>query len=189
MRIHFFQAVTLLPRISLHVDLCVHKLARNKGIHFDSSLVYLTTSLYLILEEPSSDVVADGAGIVDQLKVSLGFALLGRFGLAKFRVLAQMFAHHLLQVGLVSGFGYDALFLQHGQDTHLLLNQLDSRQQVHTKIDKGPLDTLLFVLFLLLDKHVMVEELLETLVGVVDEELFQCVELENLKTGNVQNAL
>ena len=95
--------------------------------------------------------------------------------------------HELLQVGLVSSLGDDALFLQHGQDAHLLLNQLNGGQQVHAKIDKGPLDTLLLVLFLLLDEHVMVEELLETLVSVVDEELFQGVELENLKTSDIQD--
>ena len=144
---------------------------------------------YLVLEEPSGDVVANSSGVVMHFKVSFGFALFGGFGFAKGFVVAQMLVHHLLQVGLVSGFRDDTLFLQHGQDAHLLLNQLNGGQQVHAKIDKGPLDTLLLVLFLLLDEHVMVEELLETLVSVVDEELFQGVELENLKTGNVQDTL
>ena len=45
---------------------------------------------YLILEEPSSDVVADSAGIMAQREVSLGQSFLGWFGLAKFVVLAQM---------------------------------------------------------------------------------------------------
>ena len=108
-------------------------------------------------------------------------------GLSERSVLAEMLVHHLLQVGLVSGFGDDTLFLQHGQDAHLLLNQLNGGQQVHAKIDKGPLDTLLLVLFLLLDEHVVVEELLETLVGVVDQKLLQHVELENLETGDVEH--
>merc|ERR1719322_1036655 len=141
----------------------------------------------LVLEEPSSDVVSDGTGVVVDLKVSLGLALLGGLGLAKGLVLAQMLAHHLLQVGLVSGLGDDALFLQHGQDAHLLLNQLDSDNQVHTEVDESPLDTLALVLFLLLNEHVVVEELLETLVGVVDQKLLQHIELENLKAGNVQD--
>merc|ERR1712168_371427 len=98
-----------------------------------------------------------------------------------------MLAHHLLQVGLVSGLGDDALFLQHGQDAHLLLNQLDGDDQVHTEVDKGPLDTLTLGLFLLLNEHVVVEELLETLVGVVDQKLLQDVKLENLETGDVQD--
>ena len=80
---------------------------------------------YLILEEPASDVVSDGTGVVMDLEVSFGLALLGGLGLTERLVLAQMLAHHLLQVGLVGGLGDDALLLQHGQDAHLLLDQLD----------------------------------------------------------------
>merc|ERR1712198_815582 len=141
----------------------------------------------LVLEEPASDVVSDGTGVVVDLKVSLRLALLGGLGLAKGLVLAQVLAHHLLQVGLVGGLGDDALFLKHGQDTHLLLNQLDSDDQVHTEVDESPLDTLSLVFFLLLDEHVVVEELLETLIGVVDQKLLQDVELEDLKAGDVQD--
>merc|ERR1712131_11169 len=141
----------------------------------------------LVLEEPASDVVSDGTGVVVDLKVSLGLALLGGLGLAKGLVLAQVLAHHLLQVGLVGGLGDDALFLKHGQDAHLLLNQLDSDDQVHTEVDESPLDTLSLVFFLLLDEHVVVEELLETLIGVVDQKLLQDVELEDLKAGDVQD--
>merc|ERR1719414_1561459 len=141
----------------------------------------------LVLEEPASDVVTDGAGVVVDLKVSLGLALLGGLGLAKGLVLAQMLAHHLLQVGFVSGLGDDALFLKHGQDAHLLLNQLNGDNQVHTEVDESPLNTLALVLFLLLNEHVVVEELLETLVGVVDQKLLQDIELENLETGDVQD--
>merc|ERR1719391_960587 len=141
----------------------------------------------LVLEEPASDVVSDGTGVVVDLKVSLGLALLGGLGLAKGLVLAQVLAHHLLQIGLVSGLGDDALFLQHGQDAHLLLNQLNGDNQVHTKVDEGPLDTLTLVLFLLLNEHVVVEELLETLVGVVDQKLLQDIELEDLKASDVQD--
>merc|ERR1712042_108292 len=98
-----------------------------------------------------------------------------------------MLAHHLLQVGLVGGLGDDALFLQHGQDSHLLLDQLDRNDQIHTEVDEGPLDALRLVLFLLGDEHVVVEELLETLVGVVDKKLLQDIELENLEPGNIQD--
>merc|ERR1719312_1959119 len=121
------------------------------------------------------------------LEVSFGLALLGGLGLAKGLVLAQVLAHHLLQVGLVSGLGDDALFLKHGQDAHLLLNQLNGDDQIHSKINKGPLDTFSLVLFLLQDEHVVVKELLETLVGVVDQKLLQDIKLENLKTSNVQD--
>merc|ERR1719383_219102 len=141
----------------------------------------------LVLEEPASDVVADDSGIVAQLEVSFGLALLCRLWLAEFVVLAQVLAHELLQVGFVGSLGDDALFLQHGEDAHLLLDQLDGGQQVHAEVDEGPLDTLSLVLFLLLDEHVVVEELLETLVGVVDQKLLEGVELENLETGDIQH--
>merc|ERR1739842_49101 len=95
-------------------------------------------------------------------KVSLGLALLGGLGLAEGLMFAQVLAH-------------------------FLLNQLDSDDQVHTKVDKSPLDTLSLVLLLLLDKHVVVEELLETLVGVVDKKLLQNIELEDFKAGNIQD--
>jgi len=123
------------------------------------------------------------------LKVRLGLAFLGRLGFAEGLVLAQMLAHELLQVGLVSSLGDDALFLQHGQDAHLLLNELDGDDQIHTKIHESPLDTFGLVLFLFLDEHVVVEELLKTLVGVVDQKLFQDVQLENLETSNVKTPM
>ena len=155
---------------------------------YDVPLLKARANTHLVLEEPASDVVSDGTGVVVDLKVSLGLALLGGLGLAKGLVLAQMLAHHLLQVGLVGGLGDDALLLQHGQDAHLLLDQLDGDDQVHAEVDEGPLDALALVLFLLLDEHVVVEELLETLVGVVDQKLLQDVELEDLKAGDVQDA-
>merc|ERR1712198_86365 len=141
----------------------------------------------LVLEEPASDVVSDGTSVVVDLKVSLRLALLGGLGLAKGLVLAQVLAHHLLQVGLVSGFGDNALFLKHGQDAHLLLNQFNGDNQVHTEVDESPLDALSLVLFLLLDKHVVVEELLETLIGVVNQKLLQDIELKDLKASDVQD--
>ena len=56
-----------------------------------------------------------------------------------------------------------------------------------TEIDHNPLDTFTLVLFLLKDKHVVIEELLETLVGVVDAKLLESVEVENLETGNIEH--
>merc|ERR1719447_2207878 len=141
----------------------------------------------LVLEEPASDIVSDGTSVVVDLKVSLGLALFGGLGLAEGLVLAQVLAHHFLQIGLVCSLGNDALFLKHGQDAHLFLNQLNGDNQVHTEVNESPLDTLALVLFLLLNKHVVVEELLETLIGVVDQKLLQHIELKNLKTGNVQD--
>ena len=59
--------------------------------------------------------------------------------------------------------------------------KLNARGQVHTEIDESPLDALAFVLFLLENEHVVVEELLEFLVGEVDTKLLEGVELYNFK--------
>lgn len=58
-----------------------------------------------------------------------------------------------------------------------LLNQFNTLLQIHAKIDEGPFDTLALVFLLLQDKHVVIEELLQFLVGEVNTELFEAVEL------------
>ena len=58
-----------------------------------------------------------------------------------------------------------------------LFQEVDGVLQVHTKIDEGPLDTFTFVLFLLKNEHVVVEELLQLLVGEVDAKLLETVVL------------
>ena len=58
-----------------------------------------------------------------------------------------------------------------------LLHELDAGLQVHTEIHKDPVDTFTFVLFLLKYEHVMVEKLLQLLVGEVDAKLLETVEL------------
>lgn len=112
--------------------------------------------------------------------------------------------------GLVVGLGEHAFFFKDGQDTHrlkyyvfvhyhtcqssetsikcfikhgrilYLLNQLNTGSQVHAEVNELPLDTFLLVLFLLQDKHVVVEKLLESFVGVVDTQLLKAVELFNV---------
>jgi len=58
-----------------------------------------------------------------------------------------------------------------------LLDEVDALLEVHAEVDELPLDALLAVLLLLEHEHVMVEELLETLVGVVDAQLLERVVL------------
>ncbi len=62
-----------------------------------------------------------------------------------------------------------------------LFNQLDALLQVHTKVNERPLYPLPFVLFLLKDKHVVVEELLEPFVGEVYAQLLKSVILERFE--------
>lgn len=58
-----------------------------------------------------------------------------------------------------------------------LLDQLNTSGQIHAEIDKHPINALSFVFFLFQYEHVMVEKLLQFLVGEVDTELFKPVEL------------
>ena len=58
-----------------------------------------------------------------------------------------------------------------------LLNELDAGGQVHPEVDELPLDAFLLVLLLLQHEHVVVEKLLQFLVGEVDAQLLQAVEL------------
>lgn len=60
-----------------------------------------------------------------------------------------------------------------------LLNEVDARLEVETKVDEVPFDALLAVLLLFQHKHVMVEELLQLLVGQVDAQLLKGVHLEH----------
>ena len=56
-----------------------------------------------------------------------------------------------------------------------LLDELNAGSQVHPKVDEGPLDAFLLVLLLLQHEHVVVEKLLQFLVGEVDAQLLQAV--------------
>ena len=61
--------------------------------------------------------------------------------------------------------------------TEYLFDELDAGLEVHAEIDEGPLDTLALVLFLFQHEHVVVEKLLQFLIGEVDAQLLETVEL------------
>lgn len=69
-----------------------------------------------------------------------------------------------------------------------LFNEVDGSLQVQAEIDELPVDAFLAVLLLLQDEHVVVEELLQTLVSVVDAQLLKGVHREDLKASNVQHS-
>ena len=65
-----------------------------------------------------------------------------------------------------------------------LFNQVDTLLEIHTEVNELPNDTFLLVLFLLKHEHVVVEELLQPLIGVVDAQLLEGIVLQigiNLK--------
>ena len=56
-------------------------------------------------------------------------------------------------------------------DSSYLFNKLNAGRQVHTKVNELPMNAFFLVLLLLQNKHVVVEELLQFLIGEVDAEL------------------
>lgn len=58
-----------------------------------------------------------------------------------------------------------------------LFNQFDTGQQIHTKINKVPMNTLLGVFLLFQDEHDVVKELLQFLIGEVNTQLLEAVVL------------
>src|SRR5690606_8424764 len=65
---------------------------------------------------------------------------------------------------------------------------IDRRLQISSEIDELPFNLLSGILLLFEDKHVMVEELLQLLVGVIDAQLLEAVVFEDFETSNIQNA-
>ena len=94
----------------------------------------------------------------------------------------------LLGEGGVRGIREHSLLVEDREDTHgLLLDQVDGVLQIETVVDEAPFDLLVLVLLLFEGEHVVVEELLQLLVGVVDAQLLERVVLEDLETGNVEH--
>ena len=60
-----------------------------------------------------------------------------------------------------------------------LLNELNAGSQVHPRVNECPFNSFLLVLLLLQHKHVVIEELSQFLIGEVDAQLLQAVELQN----------
>lgn len=65
--------------------------------------------------------------------------------------------------------------------SYRLLNEVDAGLQVQAEVDEVPLDALSLVLLLLQDEHGVVEQLLQLLVGVVDAQLLEGVQLQEEK--------
>ena len=63
-------------------------------------------------------------------------------------------------------------------DYAYLLDEVDARLQIESKVDEVPFEPLLAVLLLLQHEHVVVEELLQLLVRQVDAQLLEGVHLE-----------
>merc|ERR1711963_522390 len=139
----------------------------------------------LVLLKPVGDIVVDNTSVVRNTKVSILVSLGG--GLQEDGKLAQGSLQLLLK-GLVSGLGEERLLLEDGPETHGLLKHDDGSLQVHAEVHHDPVNSLLDVLLLLHNEHVVVEELLELLVDKVNGDLLEAVVLEDLETGNIEHS-
>merc|ERR1719310_1419859 len=160
----------------------------NQELGFRSGLEDLNNAVIdrvLVLLKPVGDIVGHNTSIVRQGKVSILVSL--RLRLQEDRQLAKGSLQLLLK-GLVSSLREERLLLKNGPDTHGLLKHDDGSGKIHTKVHHLPVNTLLDVLLLLHNEHVVVEELLQLLVDKVDGDLLKAVVLENLKTGNIEHS-
>jgi len=149
------------------------------------------TSLEIVLEripvlvEPLVSIILDTTGVV----LNLEGEGLSELGLDVLGVLTIMETVELLSEGLVTSLREDRLLVEDDEDTlGLLADEVNGGLGVNTEVNHGPFDLLTLVLFLFKVEHVVVEELLETLVGEVNAELLERVDEEDLKTGNVEDA-
>ncbi len=69
------------------------------------------------------------------------------------------------------------------------LDELNAGQQVKTEVNEVPLDALPLVFLLLQDEHGVVEELLQTLIGVVDAELLEGVVLRQIHVAEIKSVI
>ena len=93
-------------------------------------------------------------------------------------VLLVMLLDDLVLVGIISSLGEHAFLVQHRQDSHWLLHKFNGTFQIKTEVNELPDNSFLLVFFLFQDEHVVVEELLQSLVGQVNTQLLECVELK-----------
>ena len=121
-----------------------------------------------------------------QGEVGLSLAF-GRLGLLEVVGLAQMLVIELVLERGVSCLGEHALLFQDGEDAHGLFNELNASSQVHPKVNEFPFNAFLLVLLLFQHEHVVVEELLQFLIGEVDAQLLKAVEIKDLKASDVQD--
>jgi len=136
----------------------------------------------LVLLEPSNDFVLDSTGVMSETEVVL----------AETRLLVERVALVVLvklgEEGVIVGLGHDTLFVEKDEDTvGTLVDEIDGGLRVKTEIDEGPVYLFLQVLLLFELEHVVIEELLQLLVGVVNANLLEAVLLENFETSNIED--
>ncbi|KAL3493238.1 hypothetical protein BJX62DRAFT_201257 [Aspergillus germanicus] len=90
----------------------------------------------------------------------------------------------------ICGFRHDRVLVQARKDTNGIrdFDQINCGLQVFAEVDKLPLNLLSCIFFLLQNKHVVIEELLQLFVGVVDAQLLEAICLKYLETGDIEDS-
>ena len=101
----------------------------------------------LVLLQPSSQVVGDGGGVVDDGKVRVGVG--AGVGLGELGPLAQKVGHEFLGEGGIGRLGEEGLLLKDGEEGHGLLKHVDALLQIHPEVNVGPVKSFSDVLLLL----------------------------------------
>ena len=93
----------------------------------------------LVLLQPSSQIVGDGGGIVDDGKVRVGIG--ARVGLGELGPLTQQVGHEFLREGGVGRFWEEGLLLKDGEEGHWLLKHVDALLEIHSEVYVCPVKT------------------------------------------------
>jgi len=67
------------------------------------------------------------------------------------------------------------------QGIFYLFDKFNARKEVHTEVNKGPIDAFWLIFLLFKYKHVVIEKLLQFFIGEVDTQLFETVGLYRYK--------
>jgi len=139
----------------------------------------------LVLLQPSSQVVRDSGGIVDNSKVSIG--VWSWVSLCKVSPFSQKVRVKFLSKSLISSFWEKRFFLKDSQKSHGLFKHVNAFLQIHTKVHIGPVKTFPDIFLLFKSEHVLVKELLQLFVDIIDTNLFKTVIVENLEARDVED--
>jgi hypothetical protein len=135
-----------------------------------------------VLHEPLCGRVVDLAGVVNNRKVSDATEI--RFHEFRMDVVGR---RKLLDECLVGGLREPTFLIQERHDTARLVDEVNCGLQIESKVNELPFDPFALIFLLFENEHRVIEELLQLLVGVIDAKLLEAVELEDFKTGHIED--
>lgn len=83
---------------------------------------------------------------------------------------------------------YDAFFIEHGEDAYGLILKQSDTVGVIREVERIPVNAFSTIQFFFTLEHEGIEEVLKSLIGEVDTELFEGIEGEALKAKDIKNS-